>query len=198
MKTLSTARQSLWFQASPVAESVRKSQDSLPHRQAAEDLVGKVPCQVRHAPFAARRTEVTALAREGDEDLVPAVVAAEAGEAARQDGAGNELAELPLDELGEPIAGRSRLLEEGFEAFAKDAVQDSFVAPPGLVGAGCAGGYARKPDPGTASLDSTRRSHERAYHVEEWRAFDQGCSCGGMLGMPGSGLGRSRIRTPNG
>jgi hypothetical protein len=86
----------------PVAESVRKSQDSFPHRQAAQDLVGKVPCQFRHAPFAARRTEVTALAREGDEDLAPAVVAAEAGEAARQGGAGNELAELPLDELGEP------------------------------------------------------------------------------------------------
>jgi len=83
-------------------------------------VVGEVPRQVRHAPAAARRTEGAGLAREGDQDLVSAPIAAKSGEATREHSAGEKLAQLPLDEGGQAlaVAAGSPGLEEAPEVLA--------------------------------------------------------------------------------
>ena len=73
---------------------------------------------------AARRTEAAALAREGHEAVVAAVVAAQAQEAVRENAAAQEGAELLLDEVGRGTVARSRSREERFELIADDAVEE--------------------------------------------------------------------------
>jgi hypothetical protein len=64
---------------------------------------------------------------------VAAFVAAEASEAASEDAAGEELAELALDEERQAVAGGSRLCEEALEVLAEDAVEDCVLGPTRLV-----------------------------------------------------------------
>lgn len=74
-----------------VTQTVGQRQYLLANGKTAEHVVGQVRGQLRHPPPAARGTEGAPPAREGDQDLVPALVAAEARKApcqnARQSGA---------------------------------------------------------------------------------------------------------------
>src|SRR5262249_39007716 len=74
--------------------------------------------------------------REGDQDLAPALVAAETGETACEDAARKKVAKLPLNGHGQAIAGvaRPRLLEEGLEVLAEDPMQHGVLWPSGRVG----------------------------------------------------------------
>jgi hypothetical protein len=81
---------------------------------------------------------------------MPALVAAEAREAACEDAARKKLAELPLDEGGQALtsAAGSRLLEEGLEVLAEHAMQHAVLGPPAEVGARAALAVAVGPPPG--------------------------------------------------
>ena len=57
-----------------------------------------------HPPPSAARAEATALTREGHQALERAALTAHPGKAVGQHPAGQELAELPCDELGQPGA----------------------------------------------------------------------------------------------
>jgi len=105
---------------SRVAESMRQRQDPLPHGQAPEHVVGQMAGELRHAPPAARGTEAPPFTRKSNQDLVPALVAAKSREAAREHAAREKLAQLPLDEGGQPLAAAagSPLLEEALEVLA--------------------------------------------------------------------------------
>jgi hypothetical protein len=95
--------------------------------------------QLGHSPATARRAEAPPLAGERDEDLVPAVVAAESGEATRHDTAREELPELPLDERGKPlpvVAAGSSLGEKRLEMLAKHLVEHAVLRAAPNVGAG--------------------------------------------------------------
>jgi hypothetical protein len=74
-----------------VAQAMRRGEHPLPDRQATEHIVHQVRGQGRHAAPGARRTEAAPLARERDQQIGAALVAAEAGEAARELAAGQEL-----------------------------------------------------------------------------------------------------------
>ena len=89
----------------PIAQPEGERQNPLAHRQAAEHAVDEVRGELAHAPAAARRTDAP-LAREGDEDLSRAAVAAKARKPARHHPAGQELAQAlvtrpagPRDEI---------------------------------------------------------------------------------------------------
>jgi hypothetical protein len=60
-------------------------------------VIDKVRCRVGHAARGARRADAAAFTREGDEDLVGAGLAADAGEAMGEDAAAQVLGELALD-----------------------------------------------------------------------------------------------------
>jgi hypothetical protein len=66
---------------------------------------------------------------------LPAAVAAESGEAARHDAAGEKLPKLPLDEGGQALAAaaRPRLLEEALKLLAENAVEDAVLGAPAHV-----------------------------------------------------------------
>jgi hypothetical protein len=114
--------------------------------------------ELRHPAVAARRAEGPPFARKGDEDLVPAAVAAEPGKAARHDAAGDKLAKLPFDEDGQAITvvACSSLGEERLEVLAKDAAQNSVLGPPRLIWPRGAPVRGR----GLLSFDATTRVHE--------------------------------------
>ena len=134
-----------------VAEPVRKREHPLPDGQTAKHVVGQVGCQIRHSPPAARRTKPATLAREGDQDLVSAPVAAESGEATGHYAAGEKLAKLPLDEGGQTLARAaafSRFLEERLEVFAEHAMENSVLGAPAYVRARSAIALAVDPRPG--------------------------------------------------
>ena len=94
-----------------------------------------------HPPAAAARAEAAALAREGYQPLEGAVPAAHAGEAAGEDPAAEEAAELALYEGREPgaLATGDRRLEEGLEVIADEAVEDAAFGTAGLIAAGTHG-----------------------------------------------------------
>jgi hypothetical protein len=77
---------------------VRQGQHPLADGEAAEHLVDQVHRQGRHPAARTGGTEAASLAGEGDEQVALAGVAAEAGEDVRQLPAGQELAQLALDE----------------------------------------------------------------------------------------------------
>jgi hypothetical protein len=81
---------------------------------------------------------------------VPALVAAEAGEAACEDAAGKKFAKLPLDEQGQTIASvaPSRLLEEGLKVLAEHVVEHSVLGAAALVRARSTLARAIDPVPG--------------------------------------------------
>src|SRR4029079_5130998 len=51
-----------------------ETQDPLTHRRARQDSIGDVRGRVAHPPRAATGTQTALLAREGDEDVVPAAM----------------------------------------------------------------------------------------------------------------------------
>ena len=91
--------------------------------------------------------EAAAFAGEGDEALGPAVRAAEASEAVGEDAAGEEAAQLALDEAGDAaIVGALRDVgEEGLEVLADEVVQRAVLRlAPGVGAAGEMGGELQR------------------------------------------------------
>jgi hypothetical protein len=97
--TASTRRQSRWSYASAERSRCGVVSTHWRTRRTTEDVVHQVRCEGRHAPPGARRAEAATLAGERDQQILLARVAAEAGDAARELAAGEELTQLALDEV---------------------------------------------------------------------------------------------------
>ena len=69
---------------------------TLAHRQRWQDVIGEMRRRRHHAPGVARRANAAPLAGERDQEVVPALAAAGAGEAVGEDAAVEIAAELPL------------------------------------------------------------------------------------------------------
>ena len=95
----------------------------LAHRHMGDDVVDQVRGSLRHAPCAARWAKASPLAGEGYKLVMPAVTAAQAQEAVRENAALEEGVELSL---GSSAAGRPGggfdLGEEGRGALLHEAV----------------------------------------------------------------------------
>ncbi len=89
-------------------------------RQHAIDEPGRC---VRHSPAAAGRAEPSALARKGDEPIVPARIAMDTQESMSEYPALQIGADLSLDEPGNRGTLPPRPSQEGFELFTNDLVQ---------------------------------------------------------------------------
>ena len=76
------------------------------------------------------------IAGEGDQPLQRGGVAPEAGEAVGEDAAGQELAKLLLDELGQAgaVGALGRFAEEGLQVGADDGVEDAALRVAWAVG----------------------------------------------------------------
>ena len=68
-----------------VSEPFGQGEHSLPHRSPRKDMVDQMGDGLRHAAGVARGADAAALAGEGDEEVMAAVVAAGAGEPIGQD-----------------------------------------------------------------------------------------------------------------
>jgi hypothetical protein len=79
-----------------VAQPLGHGQYPLPQRQLWQDVIGQMRGGLHHAPRVARWAHAASLARERDQEIVPARVAAGASEAASQDAAFQVAAELAL------------------------------------------------------------------------------------------------------
>src|SRR5439155_887989 len=121
-----------------VAQSVRQAEDPLAHRHRRKDVVDQVCGVRRHAAAAAARTEAPSFAGERHEPLERAVVAPNPRKAARERAAGQELAELALDEPRQtvPVAVIVGLAEERFQILADDAMEDRALCVSGLIARG--------------------------------------------------------------
>ena len=89
-----------------IPQPFRERQDPLPHRRRRVHMIHPMRGGLGHAPGAAGGADPAALAREGDQKVMPAVRAAYPGEAVGQNAAGQVLAELPFDVGGDGIAVR--------------------------------------------------------------------------------------------
>jgi len=150
-------------------------------------VVHQVCGETRHPAPGARRAEAAPLARERDQHVLLARVAAEAGEAARELPAGEELTQLLLDEARQAVAvaARTCLGEKGLEMFVDEPVQRAALEraravagwrdPARVRGTGArrevatrlhapadCGWRARWPDPGVSRGCSVRLSVARA------------------------------------
>ena len=90
---------------------------------------------LRHAAAAAARTKAAWFARERHEALEGTALAPNAREASAERAARQELAELSLDEAGEPaaIAAVGSLAQQGLQVLADDAMEDGARSVPRLV-----------------------------------------------------------------
>jgi len=86
-----------------------------------------------HPPAAAGGAEAAALAREGNQAVELAVVAAQAQEAVREDAAPEVGAKLLFDEAGTGLVASARVCEEGLELLAHDLVQEGLLGAAGCV-----------------------------------------------------------------
>jgi len=83
-----------------IAQAVGQREYPLAHGDVGQHRVDEVRSQLRHAPPAAAGAEPPPFTGERHEALVGAVPAPDAGEAPAERATRQELAELPLDELG--------------------------------------------------------------------------------------------------
>ncbi|MFZ1058261.1 MAG: hypothetical protein WAP47_03600 [Candidatus Rokuibacteriota bacterium] len=119
-----------------VAQAVGEAQDPLADGDAGQHTIHEVGGALGHAPTAAARAEATALAGEGDQPLQGAGVAPEPREAVGEDAAGEELAELLLDEAGQAgaVGALGRCAEKGLQVGADDGVEDAALGVAWAVG----------------------------------------------------------------
>ena len=94
-----------------------------------------------HAPASAARAEAAPLARERDQPLEGAVATAESRKAVLQNAACEEISELLLHELRQPMAVGvlRRRLEERFQVLVDHAVQHAMLGDAGLIAGETAG-----------------------------------------------------------
>ena len=118
-----------------IAQAVRQREHPLAHGDVRQDVIDEVCGLLRHAAAAAARTKAASFARERHEALEGTALAPNAREASAERAARQELAELSLDEAGEPaaIAAVGDLAQEGFQVLAHDAMEDGALRGPGLI-----------------------------------------------------------------
>ncbi|MBY0276732.1 hypothetical protein K2Z84_15430, partial [Candidatus Binatia bacterium] len=135
-----------------VAQPVRRGEHPLPYGKAAKHVVHEVGGEACHATRRARRAEAAALAGERDQKVGATRVAAEAGEAARELAAGQELPQLALDEVRQAVTvtASTRLGEKGLQVLVDEPVQRAVL--------GRARAVTRKREPrGVCGDDSANR-----------------------------------------
>lgn len=118
-----------------IAEAVRQRQHPLAHRHPREHFVDEVGGAFSHPSPPTTRTKAAPLAGEGQEALEGAVGAAQPREAVGQGPAREELAELLLNEAGQPVAVApvGGLPQEGLQMFADDGVEDGVLGVARLI-----------------------------------------------------------------
>ena len=113
-----------------VTQPLRERQHPLAHRQAVENMIRQLCSGLRHAPCPERGAKATALAAEGPQLVVAAILTARAQEAVGQDAAFEEGVELVLDELRQVGAGSVfGLGEEGRCVLLHQSVQPRSMPP---------------------------------------------------------------------
>ena len=115
-----------------VAERKREREHPLAHGDLGKDAIDEVGGGVGHAPPSAGGAKA-ALAREGDQAVVAALVAVQAEEAMSQHAAFEIGAELALDETGNGMATPASSGQEGLELRLDDAVKDALLGTTSLV-----------------------------------------------------------------
>ena len=110
-----------------VSEWIGQRQHPLANRHLWQDSIDQVRGGIRHAAPAARGTEATALAREGHQAVVAALVAVQSQEAVGQDAAAKEGAKLLRDEAGRGLIPVARPREEAFQLLADDVVKEGLL-----------------------------------------------------------------------
>ena len=79
-----------------IAQPLGQGQDPLAHRPRGQDMIDKVGRAFYHAPGVARRADAPAFAREGDQEVMTALVAAGSRKAVGEDSALQVPPQLPL------------------------------------------------------------------------------------------------------
>ncbi len=113
----------------------RQTQHPLPHGHPREHLVDQVRRALGHAPSAAARTEPAPMTRERHEAVEPTSLAPKPREAPAEPPAPKKVAELLLDEAGQPLAGAEVgcLHTKRLEVIAHHLIQDAARGLPWLV-----------------------------------------------------------------
>ena len=119
----------------PVTQARRQTQHPLPHGHPREHLVDQVRRALGHAPSAAARTEPAPMTRERHEAVEPTSLAPKPREAPAEPPAPKKVAELLLDETGQPLAGAEVgcLHTKRLEVIAHHLIQDAARGLPWLV-----------------------------------------------------------------
>ena len=119
-----------------VAEPFRHREHPLSDRNRRDHVVGEVSGGGHHAPGVAGRADALALAGEGDQEVMPAAVAASVGAAVRENHAAQIGPEAGLDEVRHALAQWICLLgpgEEGLQVSADSAVEAGVLRPAPVV-----------------------------------------------------------------
>jgi hypothetical protein len=108
-----------------IAEPMGQAQHPLAYRNMRQDAVYETRGALGHAPAAAARAEAAALAGKGHEPLEGALPTAEPRKAMRQHAAREEIPELLLHELRQPVAigVMRRRVEERLQMLVDHAVR---------------------------------------------------------------------------
>lgn len=101
-------------------------------------MIDQVGSAFRHPPATTTRAERAPLARERDETVQGAAVAAKSREPTRQEAAPEERPERPFDERRHPVpfAESAGLLEEGLQVILHNCVQHAAGGIPRFVARG--------------------------------------------------------------
>jgi hypothetical protein len=122
----------------PVPQSVRQTQDPLSDWNVGDDAIDQVGSAFRHPPATTTRAERAPLARERDEPIQGAPVAAKPREATSQEPAPEEVPKRALDEWRQAgtVAQPRRLGQERLEVILHDLVKDAAAGIAGFVARG--------------------------------------------------------------
>ena len=121
----------------PQTQRLGQGQDPLTVGRAGQDVIDEVRYRVGHAARGTRRADAAAFTREGDEDLVGAGLAADAGEAVGKEATAQVGGELAVDVAGQAATvGVAELGEQGLGVARDEFVQDGALGGAPLVAAG--------------------------------------------------------------
>jgi hypothetical protein len=115
-------------------QALRHGEHALTSRR--QHVVGQMGSDLAHAPGVARRADASALAREGDQPLVAAILATGPGEPMGQNAALRVGPEVTLDPLRQSVSGGvglGRLSQERLEVMLHDLVQSRLSRAPRRV-----------------------------------------------------------------
>jgi len=115
-----------------VAQALGHRQHPLAHRQRRQDVLGEMRRGRHHAPRVARGAHAAPLAGKGDEEVVPALPAARAGETVGEDAALEITAELPFHMFRHRpliVVAVAALGEPGLEVLPDAAIEHGLARP---------------------------------------------------------------------